>query len=75
MSHTPNRDYRKSVKSGIGIEVGLLVLGESGQIIAPRIQGTVRDWEITLFVALSVLGILVVVLSVFGLGIALPLLE
>lgn len=75
MAHAPSRDYRTWVKSGVGIAVALFVIGELGQVLAPHLQSTVPDWETTLFVAISVVGILVGVLSVFVFGIAMPLME
>lgn len=75
MSHHASRDYARLVKRGVGSGISLFLIGELGQLLAPRIQSTVPDWELTLFVWASVGGILLVLGSIFGFGLALPLLD
>lgn len=75
MAHKPARNYANGTKYGVGLGFGLLLIGVLGQIIAPKIQGTLPDWELSLFIWVSVAGILVALFSVFLFGVALPLIE
>lgn len=75
MGHRPARDYGQLVKRGVTAGVILFLVGELGQVVMPRVQESLPDWEMTLFMVFTVGGILLVVLSVFLFGIALPLAE
>lgn len=75
MGHRPTRNYGRSVKIGVAAGAGLFVLGELGQVVLPRVQGPLPDWELTMFAWFSVGGIAIALLSVFVFGVALPLVE
>lgn len=51
----------------------MFALGVVGQLVVPRIQGTLPEWELSLFVWVSVAGVLIALLSVFLFGVAIPL--
>lgn len=75
MGHQPARDYGQSTKLGVGAGAALFAFGVIGQLVAPRLQASVPEWELSLFVWLSVGGILIALLSVFVFGVAMPLVE
>lgn len=75
MAHKSTRDYATSAKYGLGIGGILFAIGVLGQVVAPRLQGTLPDWELSIFIWFSVGGIVVALLSVFLFGVALPLIE
>lgn len=75
MGHKPARNYAHGTKYGVTLGMIMLLFGVLGQLIAPRIQGSLPDWELSIFIWISGGGILVVLLSVFLFGVVLPLTE
>jgi hypothetical protein len=68
-------DYARLTKLGVLLGLGLFVVGAGGEFVGHAVWGTLPAWEETLLTDSVGLGIVVAFCSVFGFGIAMPLLE
>jgi len=70
-----NLDYGRSVKTGVLLGVGLLVLGVIGEEAGHLLYGDVTGALNTVFTTMEFGGVIVAMVAVFVFGIVLPLTE
>ena len=75
MQRRRSLDYARLTRVGFLLGLALFVAGAGGESVGHAIWGTLPAWEETLLTDSVGLGILVAFCSVFGFGIAMPLLE
>ncbi|MFC4405227.1 DUF7860 family protein [Haloarchaeobius iranensis] len=75
MQQRNSLDYSRLTRVGFLLGLGLFVAGAGGEFVGLAIWGTLPAWEETLLTDSVALGIVVAFCSVFGFGIAMPLLE
>lgn len=75
MSATADLDQQALAKYGLLAAVGLFAVGVLGHLVLPPLVGPLPGWERTMFTDFEVLGIVLGLVSVFGFGIVMPLLE
>ncbi|WP_257299355.1 hypothetical protein [Haloarchaeobius sp. FL176] len=68
-------DYTRLTRVGFLLGLGLFVAGAGAELAGHAIWGTLPAWEETLLTDSVALGIIVAFCSVFGFGIAMPLME
>jgi hydrogenase/urease accessory protein HupE len=75
MPETRTVDQAALTKYGFLLAVAMFATGVLGEALLPLVVGQLPGWEHALFTDLEALGILLALVSVFGFGIAWPLLE
>jgi len=68
-------DYPKVTKRGMALGLLLFAVGALGDTVVASMYGPLPSWEYTLFLDMEVVGVLVLLLTPFIFGIALPLTE
>lgn len=75
MANGMSIDYEAYTKYGFGLGAALFVAGAIGATVGPTVFGELPSWEWTILFDAMVAGIVIGFVSVFGFGIALPLME
>jgi len=68
-------DYPSLTKRGMAFGFLLFVFGALGDTVVASTYGPLPEWEYALFLDMEVLGVIVLLLTPFVFGIALPLTE